>query len=285
MPIRLSVAISRQQSSDDVEPTMKVVPVRMKSGYRSEMVIASLLVLAATAGLWLASDGVGHGSAQKPASKAPDEIQPSQPAPQVTAQRSLDGLSIPDVQLINQDGEPVRLYSDLARGKICVFSFIFTSCQGVCPPIGVNLGQLTQRLGDRAGREVMVISLTVDPVTDTSARLKAWSQRFYEGSGWTLLTGAKQEVDQTLKQLEVFAADKNDHSPFLLIGDTLHGSWQRVNGLTSAETTIEIIDNFQRQRRRLESKRKRSLQRAGLPVVDASASRRYFGDISLRKRD
>ena len=87
-------------------------------------------------------------------------------------------LTIPDMTLIDQDGRPVNLVRDLAPGKLLVMNFIFTTCKGVCPPMGVNFGQLQRRLEARLGREVNLVSISVDPVTDTPARLKAWGQQF-----------------------------------------------------------------------------------------------------------
>lgn len=157
------------------------------------------------------------------------------------------GVSIPDVALINQDGETVRLLSDLAKGKIVALNFIFTTCKGICPPMSANFAALQRKLGDRFGDDVVLVSVTVDPTVDTPARLQAWREQFGGQPGWTLLTGEKRDVDYVLKELEVFTADKNDHSPFILLGDEAAGNWQRVHGLTSPEKLAEIIQNLHEQ--------------------------------------
>ena len=107
-------------------------------------------------------------------------------------------LTIPDVALIDQDGRPVNLARDVAPDKLLVMNFIFTTCKGVCPPMGVNFGQLQKRLAGRVGKEVSLVSVSVDPVIDTPERLKTWAQ-FGASDGWTLLTGQKQDVDHFLK--------------------------------------------------------------------------------------
>ena len=151
------------------------------------------------------------------------------------------GVSIPDVSLVNQDGQSVRFRSDLIKGKIVAVNFIFTSCKAICPPMSANFAKLQERLGDRVGNGVELISVSVDPQIDTPQRLHEWRKNFGAGRGWTLVTGKKQVVDLLLKEMEVFAADKNNHSPFILLGDEGAGKWIRVHGLTAPERLAEMI--------------------------------------------
>src|SRR4051794_33619736 len=71
--------------------------------------------------------------------------------------------TIPDVSLVDQDGKPVHFYSDLVHGKVVMMSSIFTSCTTVCPPLGATFAKVQKLLGDRAGRDVHLISVSVDP--------------------------------------------------------------------------------------------------------------------------
>jgi protein SCO1/2 len=47
----------------------------------------------------------------------------------------------------------------------------------MCPIIGEGVARLQTALGDRAGRDVQLISVSTDPVTDTPEKLKAWGAR------------------------------------------------------------------------------------------------------------
>jgi cytochrome oxidase Cu insertion factor (SCO1/SenC/PrrC family) len=159
----------------------------------------------------------------------------------IQAEQLKGGVTITDVGLLNQDGKRIRFRSDLVDGKVVVVNFIFTTCKGICPLMGANFAQLQKRLGDRVGKGVELISISVDPRTDTPERLREWRDKFGGRSGWTLLTGEKQEVDQLLKHMGVFAADKTNHSPFILLGDATAGKWTRVHGLTAPDRLAEII--------------------------------------------
>jgi protein SCO1 len=153
----------------------------------------------------------------------------------------VSGLDIPDVAVLTQDGEPRRFYSDLVRGRVVAMNFVFTTCTTICPPMGANFGRLQQELGERLGRDVHLISVSVDPTTDTPQRLAAWAARFGARDGWTLVTGDQQEVERLLKSLQVFNADIREHSPVVLIGDEARGEWTRAWGLAGPAELAAII--------------------------------------------
>src|SRR5256885_2004748 len=113
--------------------------------------------------------------------------------------------AVPDVELINQDGEKVRLHSDLVKGRVVALSFIFTSCPTICRTIGINLGQLRKELGASLGRDIALISISVDPATDTPEKLKAWGNSF-GGAGLDLAHGGQRSGDPTAKKAGIVHA-------------------------------------------------------------------------------
>src|ERR671927_368199 len=84
-----------------------------------------------------------------------------------------------DVELLNQNGEKVRFYTDVLKGKTVVVNAFFTTCTSVCPPMNRNLERVQEALGDRLGRDVFLVSVSVDPETDTPTRLKEYSKKFH----------------------------------------------------------------------------------------------------------
>ena len=151
------------------------------------------------------------------------------------------GMSIPDVELLDQDGRRVRFYSDLVRGKVVAVNFIFTTCTTVCPPLGATFARVQRELGERAGRDVHLISISVDPATDTPERLKEWGAKFKAGPGWTFVTGAKPQVDELLRALAASSARREDHTPTVLVGNDAAGQWTRAYGLAPPSKIIRII--------------------------------------------
>ena len=151
------------------------------------------------------------------------------------------GLDIPDVPVRDQSGAERRFYRDLVAGKTVAMNFVFTTCTTICPPMGANFGRLRRELGERAGRDLHLISISVDPVTDTPERLAAWSHQFGAGPGWTLVTGDRVEITRLLKALEVFNPDFTQHSPVVLIGNDPAGEWTRAHGLAPPAKLEELL--------------------------------------------
>lgn len=153
-------------------------------------------------------------------------------------------IEIPDVQLLTQDGETVGLLDDVIGHKIVVIDFVYTTCTTVCPVLSAILGQLQGRLGDRLGVEVVIISLTVDPLRDTPQRLKAYAAKHHALDGWVWLTGDKQAVDGVLKEFGAYTANFEDHPSMMLVGDNQSGEWSRFLGFPDSGKIMQKINEI-----------------------------------------
>ena len=167
---------------------------------------------------------------------------PPDPSKDAADERAaLQALKIPDVAVVDQDGRRLRFHTDLVRGKTVAINFIFTTCVTVCPPLAATFRRVQQTLGARAA-DVQLISVSVDPVTDTPERMKAFLAKFKAAPGWSFVSGEKHDIDALLKALGAFAADKNDHTPMLLVGNDAAGHWTRTYGLAKPSEIIKVID-------------------------------------------
>ena len=152
------------------------------------------------------------------------------------------GLRIPtDVTVQDQNGRKLNFYTDLVKGKTVIINFIFTTCTTICPPLTATFRRVQQELGEHVGRDVHMISISVDPTIDVPERLKEFSAQFKAGPGWTFVTGSRPEIDSLLKALGAAVADKNDHTPMILIGNDAANYWTRTYGLAPASTLVKIV--------------------------------------------
>jgi len=147
-----------------------------------------------------------------------------------------------DVELIDQNGRKVRFYNDVLKGKTVVINALFTTCTNVCPPISRNLERIQEALGDRLGKNVSLVSITVDPVNDTPVKLKEYAQKFHARAGWSFLTGKKENVDWALYKLGQYVEDKNEHQTIVIIGNEATGLWKKAFGLASAEDLVRLVE-------------------------------------------
>lgn len=179
--------------------------------------------------------------------KATDEpvatsVAASSAAP-ASSDESVKPAQIPDTPVYDQDGKKLRFYSDLVKGKTVAINFIFTTCTTICPPLAATFRKVQQKLGERVGRDVQLISVSVDPTTDVPERLKTFSAKFNAEPGWTFVTGNKQEIIPLLKALGANVADKNDHTPMVLVGNDSAGYWTRTYGLAPVATLVKVIED------------------------------------------
>ena len=144
-------------------------------------------------------------------------------------------MVIPEVDVLDQNGNALHFYSDLIKGKTVAINFIFTNCTTICPPLAATFARVQKEMGDKVGKDVHFISISVDPLTDTPERLKAWGAKFKAGVGWTFVTGNKDQIDNLLYALGASVSRREDHSPTVIVGNDLKGVWTRTYGL--ARTT------------------------------------------------
>jgi cytochrome oxidase Cu insertion factor (SCO1/SenC/PrrC family) len=145
----------------------------MKSGWGKDEKLFLVLVIALAAlagtGSWFAAVALHHHD--QPRGWPPDK--PRQLA---------------DFSLTDRTGRSVtRAELD---GKILAVSFLFTGCGVTCPEVTRRMAEIQRLTADAP--DVRLLSLTVDPRTDTPQELAKWGARYgADTNRWLLLTGSK----------------------------------------------------------------------------------------------
>ena len=153
---------------------------------------------------------------------------------------SFSSSRIPDIPVYDQNGKRLNFYGDLIKGKTVAINFIFTTCTTICPPLTATFRRVQQDLATTAP-EARLISISVDPTTDTPQRLNDFAARFKAGPGWTFVTGDNNDISSLLRALGAAVANKNDHTPMILIGNDVAGFWTRAYGLSSPSALVKAI--------------------------------------------
>jgi len=148
-----------------------------------------------------------------------------------------------DVELVTQNGQKVKFYSDLLQGKVVIINSFFATCQGSCLPLNQNLAKVQEALGDRLGKDVYILSISVDPTVDTPTNLNAYAKKLHARPGWYFLTGAKENVDFALKKIGQFVDDKQDHLNIFIIGNERTGLWKKAFGLAKSEELVKVVES------------------------------------------
>ncbi|HWG87807.1 MAG TPA: SCO family protein [Candidatus Acidoferrales bacterium] len=152
-------------------------------------------------------------------------------------------LVVPDVTVVNQSGEKLRFNSEVIGNRVAVVNSFFTSCTAFCPLTQERLSRLAKKLGDRMGKDVVFVSVSVDPQRDTPPQMKVWGEKFHIGHGWTLVSGKKDGIEGLLKSFGLYV-DMQRHQSALIIGNQRQG-WVRVSSWASPARLAQVIDGIE----------------------------------------
>lgn len=141
-----------------------------------KLFLGIVIALAAVAGIgsWFAATALAHR----------DHLHGIQP----DKARQLEIFSLTD-----STGRSVT--RDELDGKILAVSFLFTSCSLTCPEVSKHMAEIQQLTTNQT--DVRLLSLTVDPRSDTPPVLAKWGARYgADTNRWFLLTGDKVALHQ-----------------------------------------------------------------------------------------
>ena len=134
---------------------------------------------------------------------------------------------LPNLPVVDQDGNTYSFYDDLIKGKKVIINFVFTTCTDICPLTTARMAQLQEKLGDMVGRDVEMYSITVDPEHDGPAELKRYADAFHIRPGWRFLTGKPADIQLIRDRLGERARIKSEHRHEMLLGNDAIGDWSK----------------------------------------------------------
>lgn len=133
------------------------------------------------------------------------------------------GQPAPDFSLIDQNRGRVTL-SQFA-GKVVAITFVYTRCPfpNFCFRLTNNFARLQKRFGSEMGRDLILLTISLDPVHDQPETLAEYGRTWnIDPKGWHLLTGPPAEVQKFCERFGVaFFPDEGQliHSLHTLIID------------------------------------------------------------------
>ena len=134
-----------------------------------------------------------------------------------------------DTEVIDQNGNKLRFYSDVLRNRVVLISFIFTNCEYACPMQAQKLKQTRALMVPAIKDEVWYVTLSVDPERDTPAAMKRFAkQQGVDESRWIFLTGEKKNVEFLIRKLGQYTPDVESHTTLMLAGNDRTQHWTRV---------------------------------------------------------
>jgi protein SCO1 len=114
------------------------------------------------------------------------------------------GQPVPDFTLIDQNRRRVAL-SQFA-GKVVAVTFIYTRCPfpNYCFRLSDNFGQLQKRFKKQMGKDLVLLSIVIDPANDGPEALTNYAHIWKADSqGWHFLTGPLPDIQQVGRKFDM----------------------------------------------------------------------------------
>ena len=166
-------------------------------------------------------------TASHPGAPATDPAETPAPAAAVHPEEARARAYFTDLPVVTHDGQRLRFYSDVLKDRVVGITFFFVDCEGMCPLVNQKLAAVQQFLGDRFGKDLFLITISIDPEQDTPAALTEYRKQFDAQDGWLFLTGEKAHIDTITRRLgQVYP--KETHSPLIILGNVNRAHWRKV---------------------------------------------------------
>ncbi len=184
----------------------------------------------------------GHGAVSHSAGNAGDPQIKLPRLPSVTA-RAVPAADaeekarryFTDLPVVSQDGKEMRFYSDVLKDRVVLVSLFYTNCTGMCPINNAKLAEVQDLLGDSLGENIFLVSVTLDPETDTPEVLKDYASKFEAKEGWLFLTGEKDDIKAITRRLGQTSPQIETHNPFFMLGNVGAAHWTKLRPNVPAE--------------------------------------------------
>jgi protein SCO1/2 len=127
----------------------------------------------------------------------------------------------PDIAFVDQFGNERRLAS--LQGRRVLLHAFYGTCVTVCPIVIEELREIYSDLSAEQRRELVILSISIDPVRDTTERLAALWREEGAFEGWIMARPADRSIDRVTQEFGIWVFAKNDgtinHSADLFLID------------------------------------------------------------------
>lgn len=154
--------------------------------------------------------------------------------------RDVVKVDVPDVTVIDQEGDEIELREVLLGDQPVFVEFIFATCTTICPVLSAGFSSMQRKLGDDRER-VHLISFTIDPEHDGPEELRKYLERYGARSGWSFYTGSREDINKVMRGFDAYVADKMSHQPLTFIRSPVDGTWVRLYGFAGSRDLLEEL--------------------------------------------
>ena len=151
-------------------------------------------------------------------------------------------ITLPEITLIDHHARPRALRGDLDSGALLVMTFNYTLCGSICPIGNDIMAYLDDEVGAVGGRDVRLLSITIDPQNDTPAMMAEAARKFDASERWLWLTGRPGDIRRLLQSVGAPVHNLELHDPVFLVGDGQTGQFFRTQTMPTVDELMSMLD-------------------------------------------
>ncbi|MEX8498749.1 MAG: SCO family protein [Leptothrix ochracea] len=153
-------------------------------------------------------------------------------------------ITLPDVDVVRDDGQRMRFPQAIDDGRPVVLDFIYTSCTAICPVTSQVFMEFRELLGPTQRDSVNMVSVSIDPEQDTPRQLSKYAKRFGSAGTWAHYTGSTKDSETIQRAFNVWRGDKMNHQPVTFIRAAVGQPWIRIDGFLSP---TDLLTQYRQQ--------------------------------------
>ncbi len=142
----------------------------------------------------------------------------------------------PKIELTDQTHQPRNLREVFAAGPV-VMTFAYTTCDTICPLGNAVMAEIDAL----AGADVTLITVTIDPDTDTPARMARAARDMQASSRWIWLTGDRADIRRLLDAVGAPSGPIEWHDPIFVVADPDRRTYRRSLSLPDATDILALL--------------------------------------------
>ncbi len=120
-------------------------------------------------------------------------------------------IAVPDISVVSNEGfrGPLR---ERLLGRATAIQLMFTKCKSICPIEAATFARTQEALAGYPSDGIQLLSLSIDPLTDTPDVLKAWLDRLDARPGWTAVSPVEADLERARRFFDAASSLGEDHS-------------------------------------------------------------------------
>jgi protein SCO1/2 len=152
-------------------------------------------------------------------------------------------IQLPDAEMLDSSARAFRLRGNIEQDALVVINFSYTTCESICP-LGNQILQFVDERRNEITRPVHLLTITIDPTSDTPEKMRTAAEAFGASENWHWLTSSPAVISDILKAADANVADIEIHDPIFLVGEMDSGRYFRSLSMPDADELIRMLGHF-----------------------------------------